>query len=150
MTPAISFDLEIEADVAPVRAIPRLVVDILHNLIANAIQATSNQGKISLKAHNIGRYVALDISDTGVGIPKKNQAKIFGLFYTTKQSFGFGLWNARRNALKNGGDLKVLESQLSKGTTFRLLLPKSRRRWWRSSSIVITRRSECISGKDAC
>jgi GAF domain-containing protein len=125
LTPAISLETEVETDVAQVLAIPRLVVDILHNLVSNAIQAMPNQGKIVLRARNVGRYVALDVSDNGIGISKRNQTKIFSLFYTTKRSFGFGLWNARRNALRNGGDLKVLESQPGRGTTFRLLLPKT-------------------------
>jgi signal transduction histidine kinase len=127
LMPAISCEIEIEENIAHVRAIPRLVVDILHNLIANAIQAIPKRGKITLKARAFGQYVALDVSDTGVGIPLANQSKIFSLFYTTKGGFGFGLWNARRNALKNGGDLKVLESQPGRGTTFRLLLPKADR-----------------------
>jgi signal transduction histidine kinase len=121
---AIQIDLEIDDDVACILAIFRLVMDILDELISNAIQAMPDGGTIVLKARNIGRSVALDVTDTGIGIPQSNQAKIFGLFYTTKRSFGFGLWNARRNALKNGGDLKVLESQPGQGTTFRLLLPR--------------------------
>lgn len=125
LTPAIALKIQIEDDVAQVRALPRLVVDILHNLIVNAIQAMSKRGKITLKARNLGRFVALDVSDTGIGIAPEKQTKIFSLFYTTKRSFGFGLWNARRNALKNGGDLTVLESQPGRGTTFRLLLPKA-------------------------
>jgi GAF domain-containing protein len=123
LTPAILLETEVEADVAQVLAIPSLVVDILYNLVSNAIQAIPDQGKIVLKARNAGRHVALDVSDNGVGISKENQEKIFDLFYTTKWGFGFGLWNARRNALRNGGDLKVLESQPGRGATFRLLLP---------------------------
>jgi len=125
LTPAITLEMEVDPDVAQVLAIPRLVVDILRDLLSNGIQAMPGRGKIVLKARNVGRYVALDVSDNGAGISKKNQKKIFGLFYTTKRSFGFGLWNARRNALRNGGDLKVLESHPGRGTTFRLLLPKA-------------------------
>lgn len=125
LSPDIALEMQIEDDVAEVRVIPRLIVDILHNLIVNAIQAISKPGKITLKARNIGHFVALDVADTGIGVAQENQAKIFSLFYTTKGGFGFGLWNARRNALKSGGDLDLLESQLGKGTVFRLLLPKA-------------------------
>ena len=124
LLPTIKIGLEVDDDVACVRAIPGLVIDILDNLVANAIQAMPQGGKITLKARNMGHSVALDVIDTGIGISPANQAKIFSLFYSTRRSYGFGLWNARRNALKNGGDLKVVESQPGQGTTFRLLLPR--------------------------
>ena len=78
---------------------------------------------ITLRARNAGRHVALDVSDTGIGIANDKLAHIFDLFFSTKRSSGFGLWSARRNALKNHGDLKV-ESTVGQGTTFTLLLPK--------------------------
>jgi signal transduction histidine kinase len=72
------------------------------------------------------------VEDTGPGIPPARQARIFDLFYSTKGSFGFGLWSARRNALKNGGDLKVKKSSRG-GTIFTLSLQKANRREERSS-----------------
>ncbi|HLX56315.1 MAG TPA: GAF domain-containing protein [Ktedonobacteraceae bacterium] len=114
--------LEIDADVAAVRVIHSLVADILRNLMTNAIDAMSEGGKITLRAHNAGRFVALEVIDTGVGIPQQNLSKIFDLFYSTKGSSGFGLWSAHTNALRNQGDLMV-KSQEGQGTTFTLLLP---------------------------
>ena len=116
--------LDIEDDVAAVSAIPGLVADILRNLIDNAIQAMPKGGSITLRAHNAGRYVALKVIDTGVGIAPEKLSNIFGLFFSTKRSSGFGLWSARRNALKNHGDLRV-ESTVGQGTTFILLLPRA-------------------------
>jgi len=66
----------------------------------------------------------LRVRDTGVGIAPERLSQIFGLFFSTKGSSGFGLWSARRNALRNHGDLKV-ESKLGEGTTFVLLLPRA-------------------------
>ncbi len=120
----ISLMLEIEVDVANVLVFRSSVVDILRNLIENAIQAMPMGGIITLRARNSGRYVALDVSDTGTGIPPHNQSKIFDLFFSTKGSSGFGLWSARRNALKNHGDIRV-QSSPGQGTTFTLLLPKT-------------------------
>jgi signal transduction histidine kinase len=115
--------LEIDADVDYIRIIPGSIDDVLRNLIANAIHAMPDGGKITLRARNGGRYVALEVTDTGVGIPPEKQSKIFDLFFSTKGSSGFGLWSARRNILKNHGGLKV-ESKPDQGTTFILLLPR--------------------------
>lgn len=116
--------LDIEDDVAAVAAIPGLVADVLRNLIDNAIQAMPKGGTITIQAHNAGRNVALKVIDTGVGIASEKLSNIFGLFFSTKRSSGFGLWSARRNALKNHGDLKV-QSEIGQGTVFTLLLPRA-------------------------
>jgi GAF domain-containing protein len=116
--------VQIEHDVAMLRGIHSLVADILRNLVANAIQAMPGGGTITLRSRNADRYVALEVSDTGVGIAPERQSQIFGLFFSTKGSSGFGLWSARRNALRNHGDLNV-ESKLGEGTTFTLLLPRT-------------------------
>lgn len=106
-----------------VRGVHSLVMDILRNLVSNALDATPEGGQITLRARNAGSFVALEVIDTGTGIPRQSLDKIFDLFYSTKGSSGFGLWSARRNALRNHGDLKV-KSELGQGTTFTLLLPK--------------------------
>jgi signal transduction histidine kinase len=116
--------VQIEDDMAMLRGIQSLVADILRNLVANAIQAMPGGGTITLRSRNAGRYVALEVSDTGVGIAPERKSQIFGLFFSTKGSSGFGLWSARRNALRNHGDLSV-ESKLGEGTTFTLLLPRA-------------------------
>lgn len=126
LPPTIQICLEIDEDVSAVRVIHSLVADILRNLITNAIDAMAYGGKITLKAHNAGRFVALEVIDTGVGIPEENTSKIFDLFYSTKGSSGFGLWSARTNALRNQGELTVT-SQEGRGTTFTLLLPRAER-----------------------
>lgn len=122
--PNIQTSLEIDNDVADVQVIPRLADDILRDLVVNAIEAMPGGGKITLRAHNADPFVALEVIDTGIGIPPKNLSKIFSLFYSTKGSTGFGLWSARLNARRNHGELIVAESRLEEGTTFRLLLPR--------------------------
>ncbi len=107
-----------------VRAVYAQVVDILHNLVTNAIQAMPDGGKLTLRTFVLGRMVYIEVADTGIGIPAHKQKQIFELFFSTKGSSGFGLWSARRNALKNQGDLRV-ESMPGAGTTFTLILPSS-------------------------
>ncbi len=123
LPPRIQIELEVDEGVKNVRVIFGQVDDILRNLVVNAMQAMPPEGgKITLRARNAGRAVALEVADTGVGISQEKQPQIFDLFFSTKGSSGFGLWSARRIALKNQGDLKV-ESMLGQGTTFTLLLP---------------------------
>lgn len=124
--PRIEIGMECVSDAAALYVTISSVMDILQNLIENAIKAMPNGGIITLKARNEGRFVALEVIDTGVGIPLDAQPHIFEFFYSTRGSSGFGLWNARRNAFKNGGDIKV-ESQPGRGTRFTLLLPKAER-----------------------
>lgn len=123
----IQITMAVDEDVAEIQVSYDLVVDILHHLVQNAIEALSGNGSIILGLHNNGRFVVMEVTDTGPGIPQNEQSKIFGLFYSTKKSSGFGLWSARRNAIKNYGELTV-ESQPGQGTTFRLSLPKVSRR----------------------
>ncbi len=121
--PNIQIHLEIDQGVRPVLIIPSQVSDILRNLVANAIDALPQGGQVTLLARNSGHFVALEVTDTGSGILPQYQSKIFDLSFTTKGSSGFGLWSARRNALRNHGDLRV-ESELGR-TTFTLLLPRT-------------------------
>ncbi|MFL5696792.1 MAG: GAF domain-containing protein [Ktedonobacteraceae bacterium] len=124
LPPTVYIELAIDEDVSDLLAVYSMTADILSNLVTNAIEAMPNGGKITLKAHNVGRFVALEVIDTGIGISPLQQAKIFELSFSTKGSSGFGLWSARTNALKNNGDLRV-KSQVGQGTTFTLLLPKA-------------------------
>ena len=117
---------DIAPDIADVMAVQTQVADILRNLFANAIDAMPNGGTITLRARNTRREVELQVIDTGTGISKEHQSRVFDLFYSTKGSFGFGLWSARRMALANGGDLRV-ESEPGKGATFTLSLPQMNR-----------------------
>jgi len=120
----IEIRLEIHDD-SQVRIVQRQVVAILRNLFFNAVQAMPEGGILTLRSRSEGRYVALQVDDTGIGIAPENLSKIFTLgFSTKKDNSGFGLWSARRYALLNQGDLSVI-SDLGQGTIFTLLLPKS-------------------------
>jgi GAF domain-containing protein len=120
--------LDVDDDVSVVRGIYSLVADILRNLINNAVDAMPEGGKITLRAYHAGRFVALEVIDTGGGILQENLSKIFDLFYSTKGSSGFGLWSARTNALRNQGELLV-KSQEGQGSIFTLLLPRVEREY---------------------
>lgn len=116
--------LEVQEDIFSIWGIRSLIIDILRNLILNAIQAMPSGGKLSLKARNEQNTISIEVSDTGIGIPSEQISRIFDLSFSTKENTGFGLWSALRNAHRNNGRLEV-ESKVGLGTTFILTLPKA-------------------------
>jgi signal transduction histidine kinase len=113
--------------------VPEMLLDekkikqVFMNLIMNAKHAIGDQGVLSLSTgFNIsGSQILVKIADTGYGIEKKNLARIFDPFYTTKptgEGTGLGL-SVSYGIIKNhGGDILV-ESKVGEGSVFTLVLP---------------------------
>lgn len=99
-----------------------IVVNILYNLVANAMNAMQDGGIVILRAYREDKFIAIEVKDNGNGIPEYLQKRIFELGYSGKGSTGFGLWSALRGARRNQGDLQLIASQPGQGSTFRLLL----------------------------
>jgi signal transduction histidine kinase len=119
--------IEIALERAP--DLPQTVVDqekirqVLLNLGVNAIHAMSRGGKLTMKSAIAGREIQLDVLDTGCGIPKDNQKKLFTLFFSTKEhGVGLGLPIVKRLVEDHGGTITV-DSTEGVGTTFRIHLP---------------------------
>lgn len=95
----------------------------LQNIVINAIHATGEGGKINIRSWMRRKKVMVSVKDTGAGIDKKQQEKIFDLYYTTKKGgSGIGLPITKRIVEANGGQLE-LESEVGKGTTVTLSFP---------------------------
>jgi PAS domain S-box-containing protein len=96
---------------------------ILYNLITNSVQAMPQGGKLTIETEKTPKYIVLRVKDTGVGIPKDVQQKMFTVMFTTKsKGQGFGLPVVKRMTESLGGKVSF-ESQEGKGTTFTLKLP---------------------------
>jgi hypothetical protein len=98
----------------------------LENLIKNSIDALSkSSGKIEIKAFKSKKYIHVQVSDTGKGMPKKMFKKIFRAGVTTKQrGWGLGLSLAYRIIKEyHNGKIRVLSSEIGKGTTIEFILP---------------------------
>lgn len=96
-------------------------------LATNAIDAMPNGGKLILRATSQSNAVAIDIEDTGIGIPLEHLSKIFEPFFTTKEvgkGTGLGLAVCYGIITDHGGRVSV-RSNPGKGTTFTILLPVS-------------------------
>lgn len=98
---------------------------VIENLCKNAIDAMDADGLISISAQLEGKHAIIDVRDTGKGIPKKQFKTVFKPGYTTKaRGWGLGLSLVKRIIESNhNGKIYVKNSELGKGTTFRILLP---------------------------
>jgi len=103
---------------------------VLENLLKNAVNAIDGKGKIKVdvSGNKIKKQVFIDISDTGKGIPRSKFDTVFQPGYTTrKRGWGLGLSLTKR-IIENyhDGQIFVRDSELGKGTTFRIVLKNSR------------------------
>ena len=97
----------------------------LANLVTNAVAAMPGKGALTIRTRAVsdGTHVALEVADTGPGIPEEYRAKLFQPFFTRKQGgTGLGLTIARKVVQDHGGTIEV-ESELGKGSTFSIVLP---------------------------
>jgi signal transduction histidine kinase len=118
-------------EVAPVQGDPYTLQEVLFNLCANALVAMPDGGTLTLRTRPLGRKdeeqidsVAIDVSDTGVGIPRLQLEKVFEPFYTTRSESGgtgLGLGLCRMLISEMGGRIDV-RSALGQGTTFTVVL----------------------------
>lgn len=97
---------------------------VIENLCKNAVDAMDGKGSLKVVVNEIPEGIAIDISDTGKGIPKSKFKTVFEPGFTTKKrGWGLGLSLCKR-IIENyhKGKISVLSSELNKGTTFRILL----------------------------
>ncbi|MEI2749613.1 MAG: HAMP domain-containing sensor histidine kinase [Ferruginibacter sp.] len=99
---------------------------VIENLLKNALDAMDGHGSIAVQIRNEAAQVIIDVSDTGKGISKKNIPNVFKPGFTTKKrGWGLGLSLSKRIIEQyHRGELFVKQSEVGKGTTFRILLKK--------------------------
>jgi len=124
----------------PILGDPTQIQQVLLNLCVNARDAMPNGGTLSIKTENIladenyiamnrqakiGAYLAISVTDTGVGIPQDIINSIFEPFFTTKElgkGTGLGLSSVKAIIKSHGGFINVY-SEIGRGTTFKVYLP---------------------------
>ena len=98
---------------------------VIENICKNAVDAMKGKGMITIDIlQDSDKYVLVDITDTGKGMDKKMFKKVFNPGFTTRQrGWGLGLTLAKRIVEGyHGGKISVKNSELGKGTTFRIVL----------------------------
>ena len=105
---------------------PPLFDWVIENLLKNALDAMEGKGNILITIKDAPAQIIIDVADTGKGISKVNIGKVFNPgFSTKKRGWGLGLTLTKRIIEQyHKGQIYVLQSELGKGTTFRIVLNK--------------------------
>ena len=137
---SVAIETDLPTDVAPILSNSTQLGQILMNLCVNARDAMPEGGRLTIRASNVavgealakahpgtrpGAYVLLTVSDTGSGMPPALVERIFDPFFTTKgagKGTGLGLSTVLGIVKNHGGFLQV-QSEVGKGTEFRLFIP---------------------------
>lgn len=110
----------------PAMVSPPLFDWVIENLLKNALDAMEGKGKIDVTVKDEVASVVIDVKDNGKGISKQNIAKVFKPGFTTKKrGWGLGLTLTQRIVEQyHKGKIFVKQSEIGKGTTFRIVLNK--------------------------
>jgi nitrogen-specific signal transduction histidine kinase len=120
----VEYIFDTKEDTLTVKLNPSLFQWVFENLCKNAIDAMSGKGKIIFHLQKDEKKIIIDIEDTGKGMNKTEQRKIFSAGYTSKK-YGWGLGLALVKRIVEDyhkGKIYVLKSIIGKGTTFRIEL----------------------------
>lgn len=121
-------NVRVVGDLHPVPPVRGNAVDlrrVVTNLIFNAVEALGdNGGSVRVRTEADGPVVRCSVEDTGPGIPRDLQARLFQPYFTTKTSgTGLGLFGSQKIVLAHGGNL-TFYSELGRGTRFNIELPQ--------------------------
>jgi two-component system, sporulation sensor kinase D len=122
----VSFSFEAPKKPILVSLNPALHSWTIENLVKNAIDAMRGKGKLSVVIEDDGKFVKIKVSDTGKGIPKNQFKSVFEPGFTTKKrGWGLGLSLTKRIVEEyHKGKVKVLTSEVNKGTTMQVSFEK--------------------------
>lgn len=118
------FDLKIPQEEVLVPHNRILISWVIENLVKNAVDAMKGEGNLLIRLYHKNNYIMIDVKDTGSGMSSTQIRNAFKPGYSTKKrGWGLGLSLAKRVIREyHNGDIKIAESELGKGTTFRIVL----------------------------
>ena len=122
--------VEAPEDLLLVKGDSKLIIQVIMNLVDNAVKYTPPGSQIHIRAQAAEDRVALSVADNGPGIPDDQKSKIFDMFYTgsnrlgdSRRSLGLGLGLCRSIAAAHGGTLTVADN-IPHGAVFSFTLPR--------------------------
>ena len=116
-------ETSVPADLPAVVGVRDQLVQVVLNLILNAIDATGPGGKILVRAERVDENIVIAVEDNGAGIANEHLPRLFQPYFTTKKhGTGLGLFVTRKLVHEHGGDIAVT-SRLGAGTRFHLRVP---------------------------
>jgi len=128
---SIKIQIDTPLDLPDILADETRVAQVLLNLIDNAIKYTESKGLITISAKEKDKFVQINVSDTGVGIPEKDIPRLFERFYRVDKvrsrelgGTGLGLSIVKHIVQAHGGQVSV-QSVLGQGCTFSFTIPKA-------------------------
>jgi two-component system phosphate regulon sensor histidine kinase PhoR len=127
----VTIEIDIPVADSQVFADPVLLEHAIANLLTNAIKYNKRNGKVLVRVQNAGTtQVRVDISDTGMGIPREEQSRVWERFYRIErrsqsdvEGTGLGLAIVKGVIEKHGGHIRLASTE-GKGTTFTFDLPR--------------------------
>jgi two-component system cell cycle sensor histidine kinase/response regulator CckA len=161
----IALNVERDSDLWTVHADEAQLSNAIINLVVNARDAMPSGGTVVIKTVNQtvnklsalgtaimppGDYVRIEVSDTGTGMPQEIQSKIFDPFFTTKpvgQGTGLGLATVYGIVKQTGGFITV-DSEVGKGTSFNIYLPRLRADTNAAPVEVVAAPTRDVTGQD--
>jgi len=122
---AVAVVTELGEYLPPLMADSDQIGQVFINLILNAAQAMSDGGRLEISTRAEDGFIVTEFKDNGCGIPDENLGRLFEPLFTTKaKGIGLGLAVSKQLVEAHEGTIEV-ESQVGKGTTFRVRLPIS-------------------------
>jgi len=129
----LELQIHVPEDLPQVMADPTRAVQILTNILVNALRYTPAPGKVAVDVNREEAMVAFRVSDTGIGLSPEQIAHIFERFYRVDKSrsrvfggSGIGLTIAQSLAQAMGGAIRVESAGLDQGSSFTFTLPQTR------------------------
>jgi signal transduction histidine kinase len=123
--PGITLEREVPASLPVVRADRDQILQVLHNLLRNAFEASGARGAVRIAAREEAGELVVAITDGGPGIRPEDRDRLFEPYFTTKEAgTGLGLAISDRIVREHGGRIEV-RSEPGRGATFEVRLPVS-------------------------
>ena len=124
-----NIELELIGTNLNITANKRMIVDLIYNLVDNAIKYNQDNGRVSVEIYKESKYCVLKVKDSGIGISQKDMNRIFERFYRADKSrskkiggTGIGLSIVKHIVEKHNGEIS-LTSKLNIGTEIEIILP---------------------------